>query len=77
FALATGGLLFSVKPDDYLANAAWRWKMALLLLALAAVAIQHANPAFKAALQGGPLALGVRATAFASAGLWLGVLVAG
>ena len=42
-AFATGLWLFSMKPAEYLANGAFLWKAALLALALANVALQHAN----------------------------------
>lgn len=41
FALLTGVWLFSVKPDDYLANAGFQWKLGLLALALVNVGFQH------------------------------------
>src|SRR5690606_30355947 len=41
FAVATGLWLLSVKPAEYLANAAFRWKLVLLAIALINVAIQH------------------------------------
>jgi hypothetical protein len=71
-ALLTGTWLFSVKPDEYLANAAFRWKLALLAMALANVGFQrwgthgglHLSPA-------------VRVRAGLSLFLWLGALVAG
>ena len=40
-AFVTGAWLFSVKPDEYLGNDAFRWKLVLLGLALANVAFQH------------------------------------
>ena len=71
-AVLTGAWLFSVKPDEYLENAAFRWKVALLALALANVAFQHwgtnrvpdTSPA-------------VRLRAGFSLCLWVSVLVAG
>jgi hypothetical protein len=40
-AMLTGAWLFSVNPGDYLQNAAFRWKLLLLSLALINVAVQH------------------------------------
>jgi hypothetical protein len=54
-AIVTGLWLFSVKPAEYIANAAFLCKAALLALALANVAVQHANHHFAAAVDGGAL----------------------
>ena len=70
-ALATGAWLFSVKPDEYLVNAAFRWKLVLLGFALANVGFQHRSPGF---MRGSPA---VRVRAGLSLCLWLSVLVAG
>jgi hypothetical protein len=70
-ALLTGAWLFSVKPAEYLANAAFRWKLALLALALANVAFQHWGAALPR------LSTATRVRAALSLGLWLAVLVAG
>jgi hypothetical protein len=63
-AVVTGAWLFSVKPVEYWANEAFRWKAALLVVALANIVWQHwGKPSrFSAAL---------------SLGAWLSVLVAG
>jgi hypothetical protein len=76
-AIATGLWLFSVKPAEYLGNAAFLWKMALLAAALANVALQHRSRHYRLALAGGDLRFGVRLVACCSAVLWLAVLVAG
>jgi hypothetical protein len=75
FALAvvTGLWLFSVKPVEYLANDAFRWKASLLVVAAANVMFQHwstngGSPAPSSA---------VRLRAALSLCLWLSVLVAG
>jgi hypothetical protein len=73
-AAVTGSWLFSVKPDEYLVNDAFRLKVALLFLALANVALRHR--ALKAAGSWN-LSLLSRACAGVSLGLWLAVLVAG
>lgn len=71
FAVLTGAWLFSVKPDEYLANPAFRWKLVLLALALVNVAAQHRGA-------GQPhTSHAVRVRAFLSLCLWLSVLVAG
>jgi hypothetical protein len=76
-AILTGLWLFSVKPREYLGNAAFLWKMALLVLALANVVLQHRSRHFCAALAGGGVHPRVRLVACCSAILWLSVLVAG
>ena len=76
-AIATGLWLFTVKPAEYLANAAFLWKMGLLALALVNVVVQHRNRHYRQALEGGSVHSSVRVTAICSAMLWLAVLVAG
>jgi hypothetical protein len=76
-AIATGLWLFSVKPAEYLANAAFLWKMALLALALANVGLQHRSRHYRVALAGGELHPRVRLLAGCSVVLWLAVLLAG
>ena len=76
-AILTGLWLFSVKPREYLGNAAFLWKMALLALALINVVLQHRSRLFHLALAGGDIHLSVRLVACCSAILWLSVLVAG
>lgn len=71
-ALLTGAWLFSVKPDEYLANAAFRWKLVLLALALINVGFQHWGTS--GGLQMSPA---VRVRAGFSLCLWVSVLVAG
>jgi hypothetical protein len=70
-ALLTGAWLFSVKPDEYLANPAFRWKLVLLVCALVNVGFQHRNPGF---MRASPAA---RVRAGLSLCLWVSVLVAG
>lgn len=76
-ALLTGLWLFTVKPAEYLANAAFLSKLILLALALGNIAVQHSSRAFRTAMDGGTVAPRVRILAGASALLWLAVLVAG
>jgi hypothetical protein len=68
-AAAAGALLFTVEATRYAANDAFRWKIALIALALANVAWAHA-----AAGRG---AAAARAGAAASLVLWAAVLAAG
>jgi hypothetical protein len=76
-ALLTGFWLFTVKPAEYLANAAFLWKLGFLVLALGNIALQHRGAAFRLALQGGSVPLRTRLHAFTSLSLWLAALVAG
>ena len=76
-AILTGLWLFSVKPVEYVGNAAFLCKAALLAVALANVAVQHRNRRFAAAVAGGELLPSVRLVALCSILLWLSVLVAG
>ena len=70
-AVLAGAWLFSVKPDEYLGNPAFRWKLLLLALALINVVLQHRGAGF---LQMSPA---VRVRAGLSLCLWISVLVAG
>ena len=72
-----GFWLFTVRPGHYLGNAAFLWKLGLIGLALGNVALQHADPGFRRVLAGAEPSRSVRLKAFASAVLWLAVLVAG
>lgn len=72
-AAITGLWLFSVKPAEYWANDAFRWKLALLALALVNVAIQHR--ALRDA--GENVSAATRVSALLSLCLWPAVLVAG
>lgn len=76
-AVVTGLWLFTVKPAEYIDNAAFLWKAALLALALVNVAVQHRNSRFRIALANGDIHPGVRLTAACSAILWVSVLIAG
>ena len=76
-AIVSGLWLFTVKPREYLGNAAFLWKMGLLALALANIAVQHRNHHYRLALDGGEVHLTVRLIAGCSLVLWLAVLVAG
>lgn len=76
-AVLTGLWLFTVKPREYLANAAFLWKMALLAAALANVWFQHRSRPFAAALAGGEASPATKVFAACSFTLWLAVLVAG
>jgi hypothetical protein len=76
-AVATGLALFSVNPPEYLTNPAFRWKLALIAVAVLNLALLHQSGAFRRALAGQPVAPGLRAAAVVSALTWLGALLAG
>jgi hypothetical protein len=65
--------LFSVKPAEYLANDAFRWKLALLVCALVNVAFQHRRGHANA----WRLTTDTRIAAALSLCFWLSALVAG
>jgi hypothetical protein len=77
-AMLTGAWLFSVDPQGYLNNPAFRWKLLLLVLALVNVAVQH-RWLRVARLHEADVALPahVRLLAASSALLWLSTLLAG
>ena len=70
-ALLAGAWLFSVKPEEYLANTAFRWKLVLLALVLVNAGFQHRGAGFLA------MSAVVRVRAGLSLCLWISVLVAG
>jgi uncharacterized membrane protein YtjA (UPF0391 family) len=72
-AIVTGLWLFSVKPAEYLANTAFRWKMVFLVIALLNVAFQHRGASGRAF----ELTRATRVRAALSLCLWLSALVAG
>jgi hypothetical protein len=77
WTVVTGLWLFSVKPAEYLANTAFLTKMALLVVALGNIALQHHGRHFRLALEGGKVQPRVRVLAVVSGLSWLSVLVAG
>jgi hypothetical protein len=76
-ALATGLMLWLVRPAEYLGNAAFQWKLGLLALALATVGLQHLAPGWREAVATGRPGPGVRIRAAVSLLTWPAVLVAG
>ncbi|MCZ0960017.1 DUF6644 family protein [Paracoccus benzoatiresistens] len=75
-AVATGFCLWSVSAAEYLGNAAFRWKLALLALGLGNVALLHGTGWSRLVATG--IAHGTtRVLAAISALVWMGVLLAG
>ncbi|ACP24491.1 hypothetical protein NGR_c06980 [Sinorhizobium fredii NGR234] len=76
-AAATGFCLFSVNPLEYAGNAAFLAKMTLLAVGVANAVLLQLTPQWRAAVQGGPLSLRVRLSAWVSLVIWTGAVVAG
>lgn len=75
-AMLTGSCLWSVDAAEYLGNAAFRWKLALLVLGLANVALLH-RWGWRQAVATGSASGATRGLAAVSALVWPGVLLAG
>lgn len=76
-AVATGGLLFLVRPAEYLANPAFLLKLALVAAGIGnALAIRFSGD-WRCVLAGGSVSLGLRLGAALSILIWLGAVVAG
>ncbi|TSH98401.1 DUF2214 domain-containing protein [Verticiella sediminum] len=76
-AILTGAWLYTVRPVDYLHNAAFLYKLALLALALLNVAWQHTGTGMQAVYAGRSVPTAVRVRAAISLCAWLSALVAG
>ncbi len=76
-AVVAGMLLFTVKPHEYLANAAFITKLGLVTLGGANLVVVHATPAWRRARAGNPVAPLLRANAVASIVIWLAAILAG
>ncbi|WP_207540884.1 DUF6644 family protein [Sabulicella rubraurantiaca] len=76
-ALATGSLLFSVRPADYAANPAFLTKLGLVLAGLLNVLALHLNPGWGRALTGEGIGMTVRLAATLSLLVWVSALLAG
>lgn len=76
-AILTGLALWSVRPGEYLANAAFRAKAILLCLAALNIIAQHFASGWSRVLRGGEPPAAVRVRAALSLALWLSVLLAG
>ena len=75
-AVLTGFCLWSVSATEYLGNAAFRWKLVLLVAALGNVALLH-RLGWQRVVVTGVADTAMRVLAGISAGLWLSVLLAG
>ena len=75
-AMLTGFCLWSVTAAEYLGNAAFRWKLALLAVGLGNVALLH-GLGWRQVVATGAADGATRVLAAISALVWLGVLLAG
>jgi hypothetical protein len=76
-ANVTGFIIFTVRPDAYLGNAAFTAKLALLTLALANALALRLTAAWRNALDFGEVTPAVRVAAALSLVLWPATLLAG
>jgi hypothetical protein len=76
-ALASGFLLFSVRPQAYLDNPAFLAKLGLVALGLANVALLRLAPGWRRALAGGAPGAAPRLAAGLSLLAWIGAILAG
>lgn len=76
-AIVTGFCLFSVRPPAYLSNTAFLAKLVLLAIGAFNAVLLHLSPAWRAAINGGPVSLRTRASAAISLMAWPAALLAG
>jgi hypothetical protein len=76
-ALATGVLLFAVRPAEYAANPAFLAKLGLILGGLSNVLALRLGTGWRGALAGEPVGPPLRTAAALSLLVWLGVVLAG
>lgn len=76
-AIATGLLLFSVRPVAYASNPAFLIKIGLAALGIANAIALRANPNWRVAREGGRMHASIRAGALLSLLIWAGAVLAG
>ena len=76
-AVATGFLLFSVRPVAYANNPAFLAKISLVALGVVNALALRANPNWKRARSGAPMHASVRASALLSLATWASAVLAG
>lgn len=76
-ALLTGFCLFSVRPVEYAANAAFLAKLGLIVFGLFNVLVLHAGEGWRTAIAIGIIRPAVRLSAALSAIIWIAAVVAG
>lgn len=77
FAIATGFLLFSVRPTNYIGNPAFLLKISMVALALTHALAVRCAPGWRRAMAGGTITVGVKFSAFLSLALWIGAVLCG
>lgn len=73
----SGFLLFSVRPDNYLGNAAFQTKLVLITLAIANALIVHQLPSWRRAIDNNHVHPLLAAAALMSMLLWAATILAG
>lgn len=73
----SGFLLFSVRPDNYLGNAAFQTKLVLITLAIANALIVHQLPSWRRAIDSNHVHPMLAAAALMSMLLWAATILAG
>ncbi|MDB5523539.1 MAG: rane protein [Rhizobium sp.] len=76
-AAITGLCLFSVRPLEYIVNPALLTKLGLIAFGTLNAFLQHRGPAWREALQDGPIRLKVRLLAIVSLATWITAVIAG
>lgn len=76
-AIATGFLLFSVRPAEYVQNTAFITKIALVTLGVLNALLLHLGARWKDMLAGGAVSPRVRLSAGLSLLTWVGAILAG
>lgn len=77
FAVVTGFLLFSVRPQIYAANPAFLIKLGLVSLGVVNAMLLHTGQRWRAALAGGETPSSVKLTACFSILIWAAAVLAG
>ncbi len=77
FAVATGFLLFSMRPMTYAVNVAFLIKVSLVALGILNALALRASRDWQNSLEGEPISDKIRAAAFRSLVIWFGAVLAG
>jgi hypothetical protein len=76
-AATTGFLLFSVRPATYATNPAFLAKLGLVAIGVLNALLLRTRNDWHMAMENGPIASAVRATALLSLAIWAGAVLAG
>ena len=77
FAIATGFLLFSVRPATYVQNPAFLLKVSFVALGVAHALALRCTPLWRRLMEGGPATAGVKLSAALSLAIWTGAVLSG